>query len=230
MGVYAYTDLVKTINGKVEKIEPADMPEVQPIYFLNDLFYLDELKESLLIMLDENIDFSFFMKPNSSAYGNSENDNLSFTSKEVLNLINKITNAFEKYSEKFIREMDYEGAFDEKGNKLHMVFMEEIEGGFFKKKKTYKWGTISANGGNLTLQIFNEEKQCWDKRIDLTIEKPTLFNAEMDSTGKKIMKEKVDWKIMGNKFFDKIKPELDNLKELANYASKNDLELQMVHS
>lgn len=230
MGVFAYPELVKKVNGKVESVESTDIPKGEPIYFLNDLLYLDELKESLLKILDENLDFSFFTKPNSSAYGNSENDNLSFTPKEVLNIINKITHAFNNYSNKFIREMDYEGVFDKNGNKLHMVFLEEVEGGIFKKKRTYKWGTISANNGKVILQIFNEEKQCWDKRIDLTNENPTLFISEMDNSGKKIMKDKVEWEIRGCKFFDKLKPELENLRELVDYAEKNNFELQMIHS
>ena len=72
MGVWVYPNIVAKVNGKIEVVENDDMPKGNQIYQLNDLMFLDTMKNSLFEISEEELDLSFFTKPNSSAYGNDE--------------------------------------------------------------------------------------------------------------------------------------------------------------
>ena len=101
MGVWVYPNIVQKINGKVNIIENDNIPKRNQIFELNDLMFLDTLKNSLIEISEEELDLSFFTKPNSSAYGNNEFNELSFKPKELLKLISQIRKAFTQNGDKF---------------------------------------------------------------------------------------------------------------------------------
>ena len=230
MSVLALPNLVIKENGIVKKVEDKEAPNANQINFLNDLIFLDELKNSLFEIAGGEFDLNFFTKPNDSDYGNKENINLSFTPEEVIECIETIRTSFENHENSFIRPYEYEGVFDKSGKKLNMVFAEDSAKGFLFSKKNYRWGTISTHAGNAILQLFDDATETWIKRIDLSKENPKLYYAEMDSEGKKIRKNEIDWELRGESFFSRIKPELDNIESLALFAKEKGYELQITHS
>ncbi|MEZ4906069.1 MAG: hypothetical protein R2771_00070 [Saprospiraceae bacterium] len=230
MSVWVVPNFVIKENGIVKKVEDKEAPNVNQIYFLNDLIFLDELKRSLFQIAGGEFDLSFFTKPNDSDYGNNDNINLGLTPDDVLKCIKTIRTAFEKHEKDFIRPYEYEGVFDKDGKKLNMVFTVDSVTGFLFTKKIYRWGTISTHEGNATLQLYDYATDSWIKRIDLSKEKPVLFYAEMDSDGQKHRKTQIDWELRGKNFFLRIKPELDSIETIALYAIEKGYELQITHS
>lgn len=228
MGVYVSPTIVKKENEKVIEVKEDGMPQSNPIYALNDLIFLDELKKSLLEIADNELDLSFFTKPNDYSYGNSENINISFSPEEVLKCLNIIKKAFLEREEDFIRPFIYEGIYDNEGKQLRQAFIEFEEGKLFWKKKIERWGGLTAYENRATFQWYDDENQKWGDSIDLTKEKPILYELKYEGQ-KKIKGKQLNYQLRKSRFYDKIEPELKNLENLANYAKEKGYELQIIH-
>ena len=228
MGVYVSPAVVKRVNDKVSEVKQEGMPISNPIYALNDLIFLDELKNSLLEIADKDLDLSFFTKPNDYSYGNSENINSSFTPTQVLNCVSKIRTAFKEKENEFVRPILYEGIFDSKGKQIRQAFIEIEEGKFLWKKKIDRWGSLNAYEDKASFQWYDDENQKWGGTIDLTKEKPILFELSYEGQNK-IKGDKLEYKIKATNFYETIKPELDNIEILAKYAKEKGYELQIIH-
>lgn len=222
MSVNAYPKIVSKENGIVSEISLDGTPESFNIYSLNELIFLDELKDSL-ISLSKDLDLSFFTEPNDIAYGNEKNVNISFTPSSVIENLKKIDLVFQNNENDFIRPFIYQGVFDSKGEKLRMVFSKN-------DNDEYTWGTINAKDDWARLQLFDEKSQTWAKTIDLTSETPQIYNCTFGSDNQKIKGDLIDWKLKRIRFYDLIKPEIDSIITTAEFANKNGLQLQLVHS
>lgn len=228
MGVYVSPTIVKKEIGKVTEVKESNMPISNPIYALNDLIFLDELKNSLIAIADKDLDLSFFTKPNDYTYGNTENVNTSFTPDEVINCISSIRKAFRDKGTEFIRPITYEGIYDENDKQLRQAFIEFEEGKLFWKKKTERWGSLNAHEDKASFQWYDDANQKWGGRIDLTKEKPILFELTYEGE-KKIKGSQLNYRLKLTKFYALIEPELDNIEVLANYAKEKGYELQIIH-
>ena len=62
MGLYVTANIVKIEEGKVVFINEKKMPESNPIYALNDLFFRKKLKNSFQKIGGKELDLSFFTK------------------------------------------------------------------------------------------------------------------------------------------------------------------------
>ncbi len=226
MGVYVTANIVQRVNEEVISVKEEAMPESKPIYFLNDLIFLDDLKSSLLKITSADLDLSFFTKLNAETYGNLENKNTSFSPKAVINCINTIRKGFEINGDKFIRTITYEGIFDDEGKRISQVFVETEEGKLFWKKKTDRWASINAYEDKISLQWYDDENDKWGVRIDLSKEKPVLYYLNYEGQNK-VKGDSINYEVRKKRFYDQIKSELDNIEELANYAVSNNYELQM---
>jgi hypothetical protein len=228
MGIWVFPNLVKRENEIVKIVENKSAPKRNEIFYLKDLIFLEYLRNSLIELADESIDLSFFTKPNDCCYGNEENINTSFTPNEVLNCINAIANVFLEKEDKFIMPYKYIGLYDDVNNKINQVFVENIEKRFFKSKKNYQYGNIQVYNQNCYISVFDKGLNEWLK-IDLTKEKPILFSVKQEK-GNDIRGERLNWHLKKIRFYELLKPEFDNLIELAMYAKENNLELQITHS
>lgn len=228
MGVYVSPTIVKKENGKVTEVKESNMPNSNQICALNDLIFLDELKNSLIAIADKNLDLSFFTKPNDYSYGNTENVNTSFTPQEVLMCISLIRRAFKEKGTEFVRPITYEGVFDENGKQLRQAFIEFEEGKLFWKKKIERWGSLNAQEDKASYQWYDDANQKWGGRIDLTKEKPILFELKYNEQ-EKIKGNQLNYRVKSTKFYDLIEPELSNIEILAKYANENGYELQIIH-
>jgi hypothetical protein len=228
MGVYVLPKIVKEENGNVVEVKEEGMPESNPIYSLNDLIFLDELKNSLLSIVDKELDLTFFTQPNDFAYGNKANINISFSPKQVLNCINKIKTAFEERESEFVRPYTYEGIFDENGKKITQAFIEFEEGKLIWKKKIIRWGQLYAGEDKASFQWYDEDNQKWGGLIDLTNEKPILFELTYNGQ-QKIKGKQLNYQVKKSRFYDTIESELKNIEKLANYAHEKGYNLQITH-
>ncbi|WP_040288173.1 hypothetical protein, partial [Bizionia argentinensis] len=211
MGVYVLPTIVKKENNKVSEVREDGMPESNSINALNDLIFLDELKDSLIEIADKELDLSFFTKPNDSSYGNQENVNISFNPKEVLKNINLIKDAFNKRENEFIRPYTYLGIYDKNENQLRQAFIVFEEGKLFRKKKTQRWGQLNASEEKASFQWFDDENEKWGGSIDLTKEKPKLYELTYEGE-KKIKGRELNYTLKKSRFYDLIKPEIENIE------------------
>ena len=228
MGVYVSPTIVKKENEKVIEVKEDGMPQSNPIYALNDLMFLDELKNSLLEIADKELDLSFFTKPNDSSYGNTANVNTSFSPEEVLKCLNIIRDAFQERENEFIRPFTYEGIYDDEGRQLRQAFIEIKEGKLFWKKKIERWGGLNAYENKATFQWNDDENKRWGGSIDLTKEKPVLYELKYEGQ-EKIRGKQLNYQLRKSRFYDIILPELNNIENLAYYAKEKGYELQIIH-
>lgn len=228
MGVYVLPKIVKEENGNVVEVNEEGMPESNPIYSLNDLIFLDELKNSLLSIADKELDLTFFTQPNDFAYGNNKNINKSFSPEKVLNCINIIKTAFEERESEFVRPYIYEEFFDENGKKITQAFIEFEESKLLLKKKIIRWGQFYAGEDKASFQWYDDENQKWGGLIDLTKEKPILFELTYNGQ-QKIKGNQLNYQVKKSRFYDTIKSELKNIEKLANYANDKGYSLQIIH-
>ena len=163
MGVWVYPNIVQKINGKVNIIENDNIPKRNQIFELNDLMFLDTLKNSLIEISEEELDLSFFTKPNSSAYGNNEFNELSFKPKELLKLISQIRKAFTQNGDKFIMPIKYESLVNGEGKSVDKVIVENVKKGFFKSTKTYEFGTLQVHNEKAQINILDKKTNKWKK-------------------------------------------------------------------
>jgi hypothetical protein len=228
MGVYVSPTIVRKENGKVTEVKEEGMPQSNPIYALNDLIFLDELKNSLLEIADKDLDLSFFTKPNDYSYGNTANVNTSFSPEEVLKCLKIIRTAFQERENEFVRPISYDGIYNEEGKQIRQAFIEFEEGKLFWKKKIERWGGLNAYENKATFQWYDDENKRWGDSIDLTKEKPVLFELIYEGQ-KKIKGKKLNYHLKKSRFYDAIEPELNNIETLANYAKEKGYELQIIH-
>jgi len=229
MGVWIYPNIVKKEDNKIIKIEDTDMPKANQIYHLSEIIDMDHIRRKLIQISNPNLDLSFFTKANSSDYGNNEYENLTFSPSNVIETIDYISQTFEINKSKLISPIvEFEGVFDKNNIKLKEVFVEKTKGFSFFKKSEYKLGNIIADDDKAIIRVFDENGNIlYKEEVDLTKEKPNLYYVDTKS---KLRKDKIDWEIRTINVYDKIKPELKNIKELAEYAKKKNYELQITHS
>jgi hypothetical protein len=228
MGVWVFPNLVKRENGIVKIVKNESAPKAKQIFYLNDLIFLRYLRNSLIELANESIDLSFFTKHNDYSYGDEENINISFTPNEVLNCIDTIEKVFLEKGDKFIMPYKYNGLYDGSNNQIRCVFVENVKKGFFKSKKSYQYGNVQVNDKKCYISVLDTELNKWIE-IDLTKENPRLFSVKQEK-GNDIKGELLSWHLEKVRFYDLLKPEFDNLIELAKYAKENNLELQITHS
>ena len=228
MGVWVYPNIVQKINGKIEVVDNDNMPKGNQIYQLNDLMFLDPLKNSLIEISEEELDLSFFTKPNSSAYGNDEFNELTFKPNDVLKLINQIKSAFESNGDKFVMPVKYDSLIDQDGRSVDKVIVESTKKGFLRTKKIYEFGTLQIHNEKAQINILDKKTDKW-KAIDLTKESPILYSTKMEND-EYVRNELIEYGLKGTKYYDLIKSELNNIEMLCKYALENNYELQISHS
>lgn len=255
MGVHAYPYLVKKTKGSLEIIEDKTTPENDPLYSLIDLMYKEEWRNSLISLCPSPIDFSFFLKTNNHYYDDDTHINTSFTPDEVLNCIKGIEYVFREKEDQFIRPYQYVGVYDNSDVRIEDVFVESIAPhpvSDLSPKKIH-YGHISAydnycrivlqermlklksnhTPGEIYILSRGKSSSCkssgygsWE--IDLTQEEPVLYYAIQGQNDQKKKGEIINWHIKKSRFYDQLKPELENLTTLAVYAKNHGLELQII--
>ena len=128
----------------------------------------------------------------------------------------------------FIMPIKYESLVNGEGKSVDKVIVENVKKGFFKSTKTYEFGTLQVHNEKAQINILDKKTNKW-KKIDLTKEKPILYDTKMEDD-EYIKNRKIEWKLKGTPYFQLIEKELNNLEELCEYALANNYELQITHS
>ncbi|MEO1626003.1 MAG: hypothetical protein AAFV25_12665, partial [Bacteroidota bacterium] len=136
--------------------------------------------------------------------------------------------AFQERENEFVRPITYDGIFDGNGKQIKQAFIQFEEGKLLWKKKIDRWGSLSVWNDVASFQWYDDENKRWGKKIDLTTEKPVLYEL-INEGGKRIKGKRLDYDLKKSRFYDALEPELSNIEMLAKYAEKYGYELQIVH-
>lgn len=225
MSVWYYPHLVKRKNDKLTHyLPPLDIPKRQQISRLVDVIGKQDLRKSLLSIINsENPDLSLIDKANTMDYGDNRYEHLSFTAIEVRKFTNLIRNAFEERGDEFTIKEEYIGVLDRDENHLNSVYVEVQS----NDKTQFLIGRISVYLKEVTLNVYHPNPKRYEK-IDLTIEKPRLHEILYKKKGVKEIGEVLDWRVVKKKYYDILKPELDYLEMLSDYAEPKGFEIQII--
>lgn len=133
MGVWMFPHFcIKTDNG-VELLKSPEVPETNQMHYLTDLFFLEDLRKSLLDMASDSLNIDFFINPNSSDYGDEKFKNICHSPELVRKTIESIRELFATKEDKFKKPYKYQGVVDSKGEKLKNAVYTPLEQVFHKK-------------------------------------------------------------------------------------------------
>jgi len=223
MGVWTFVNIVDKKESENRIVKGTGIPKGDELFRLVDLVY-DESYRRTLMANSRKLDLSFFLKCDSSAYGESKYHNLVFEPESVIETLNLIKSVFQSFEGTISRHLGKNELKDIKGNDLCTFFIRSPDDSNFGNDYQYA-RLLKGNPLKINLGYDNDYKL-----VEIQFDKslPELRYAVIED-GEMVPGEHIELS-KDEISFREVKHEIEKIREQAEYAKMNGFYLQVSQS